>query len=166
MAAGIEKAGQQSMQSIMYETGDYVICRNGGVWRVSGINADKICLVEHERGTVNLLPANDDELVRKIVSKETILEIVERIGFIRTIQASNEKVRRKLYDEAMAKYDEVEWAKVIKTVYLRQKGKRLLPFEPAYSEKAKSYLHGEISILLEVPVNEVEDYIFYAIAKN
>lgn len=154
------------MQSIMYETGDYVICRNGGVWRVSSIDADKICLVEHERGIVSLLSANDETLVRKIVSKEAILEVIERIGFIRTIQASNEKMRKKLYDGAMAKYDEVEWVKVIKTIYLRQKGKCLLPFEPAYSEKAKSYLHGEISILLEIPVNEVEDYIFYAIAKN
>jgi CarD family transcriptional regulator len=150
----------------MYETGDYVICKNGGVWCVSGIEADKIRLVEHEKGAVIPLSANDEEIVRRIVSKETILEVIERIGFIRTIDAPNEKVRKKLYDEAMAKYDEVEWAKIIKTVYLRQKGKRLLPFEPAYSEKAKDYLHGEISILLEIPVNEVEDYISRAIGKN
>ncbi|MDR1979620.1 MAG: hypothetical protein LBQ42_12875 [Synergistaceae bacterium] len=149
----------------MYRAGDYVICRNGGVWRVSEADPDKIRLAEHESETINVLPANDEgkEIVRKIISKETILEVIERIGFIRTIQAPNEKARKKFYDEAMAKYDEIEWVKIIKTVYLRRKARQLLPFESAYDEKAKGYLHGEISVLLEIPVNEVEDYISYAI---
>jgi CarD family transcriptional regulator len=151
---------------MMIEVGDYVICKSGGVWSIAGISNGKIHLVGHESGAMKVLPVINEEIVRKIVPKETILEVIDRVGFIRTIQASNDKTRKELYDKAMAKYDEIEWIKVIKTVYLRQKAKRLMSSELAYSEKARGYLHGEISVLLEIPLDEVEDYIFYAISKN
>jgi CarD family transcriptional regulator len=147
----------------MYKVGDYVICRNGGVWRVAGIDADEIRLIEHESDAEKILSASSTEMIRKIASKETILDVIQRVPYIRTIQAPNNKVRISLYDEAMAKYDEIEWLKIIKTVYLRRQEKRLIPNELEYGEKAKGYLHGEISILLEMPVNEVEKYIKSAV---
>jgi CarD family transcriptional regulator len=150
----------------MTEVGDYVICKSGGIWRIAGIGDEKIRLVGHESGAMKDLPVINEEIIRKIVPKETILEVIGRVGFIRTIQAPNDKTRKELYDKAMAKYDEIEWIKVIKTVYLRQKARRLMASELAYSEKARGYLHGEISVLLEIPLDEVEDYIFYAISKN
>ncbi|MDR0651811.1 MAG: hypothetical protein LBG12_00750 [Synergistaceae bacterium] len=143
----------------MYEPGDHVICRSGGVWRVSKKEYDKIHLIEHESGVEKKLPADSTEIVRKIALKETILEAIERVAYIRTIQAPNNKARIMLYDEAMSKYDEIEWIKIIKTVYLRQKEKRLIPEEIAYAEKAKGYFHGEVSVLLEMPMQEVEKYI-------
>jgi CarD family transcriptional regulator len=151
---------------VINEVDDYVICKSGGIWRIVGIDDEKIRLVGHENDAMKVLPVINEEIIRKIVPKETILEAIDRMGFIRTIQASNDKTRKELYDKAMAKYDEIEWIKVIKTVYLQQKARRLMSYELAYSEKARGYLHGEISVLLEIPLDEVEDYIFYAISKN
>jgi CarD family transcriptional regulator len=151
----------------MYENGDYVICRSGGVWRVAGTDGDTVRLVSHGSGAITLETGGDDEIVRKIASKETILEVIERIPFIRSLQAPNHKARLRLYDQSMAKYDEIEWIKVIKTIYLRQKIMMSLKSpELEYSEKAKDYFHAEVSILLEMPVGDVEDYISDAVSKN
>ena len=151
----------------MYENGDYVICRSGGVWRVTETGGDKIRIERHESGAVNILPETDGEIVRKISSKETILDAIERIPFIRSLQAPNDKTRRKLYDQSMSKHDEIEWIKVIKTIYLRQNiMSNLKPSELSYGEKAKGYLHGEISVLLEMPLDEVESYIASTFSKN
>ena len=164
--AGFDAPPRRGEGSAMYETGDYVICAGGGVWRVAAAEDGEIRLAEHESGAEKTLPADSGEIVRKITSKEAILETIGRIAFVRTIQAPNDKMRRKLYDEAMSKYDEVEWIKVVKTVYLRREARRLLSFEAGYAEKAQGYLHGEISVLLEMPLDEVEDHIVAAVADD
>jgi CarD family transcriptional regulator len=150
----------------MYEIGDYVICRSGGVGRVTGRLDGALRLILHggEDGAVKEVAEDDGEIVRKIMSREAILEVIDRIGFVRTIQAPNDKVRHEFYQEAMAQYDELEWVKVIKTAYMRQQERRLTPTETACSEKAKGYLHGEISVLLDMPADEVGDYIAAAVA--
>jgi CarD family transcriptional regulator len=63
----------------------------------------------------------------------------------------------------MEKFDEVEWVSIIKTVYRRKQDKRLMDAELAYCEKAKDYLHGEISVLLEMPADKVEEHIAQAV---
>jgi CarD family transcriptional regulator len=150
----------------MYEVGDYVICRSGGIWCVEGADAGKIRLARYESEDMQELSADEIEIVRKIVSKEKILEVIDRVGFIRTIQAPNDKIRNEFYQEAMMKYDEIEWIKVIKTVYLRQKEKRVAATEQAYADKARAFLYGEISLLLEIPIGKVEDYISAAVSKD
>jgi CarD family transcriptional regulator len=51
----------------------------------------------------------------------------------------------------MNEYDDVEWAKVIKSVYLRMTEKRYDEFEPDYMEKAKNFLYGEIAFRFRLP---------------
>lgn len=144
----------------MYITGDHVICRTGGVWRVTGVDGDEIRLARHENDARKTVTAGDGEIVRRIVTKEEIEEAVERVPYIRALQAPNAKARVRLYEEAMSKYDESEWIKVIKTVYIRQNiMKSLGEAELAYGERAKDYLHGEVSVLLEMPLPEVEAHI-------
>lgn len=150
----------------MYEKGEYIVCRSGGLWLVSQNDNSKLLLVKHECGTSKILPMDSEEIVRKIISKEAILEVIGRIPFIRTIRASNDKIRKALYEEAMKQYDEIEWVKIIKSVYLWQQEKRIAPSEIAFSDKAKGYLHGEISILLEIPLDEVEEYITSTISSE
>jgi CarD family transcriptional regulator len=150
----------------MYASGDYVICRSGGVWLVAENDGSSLRLLEHGSGTVKTIPAGSDEIVRPIVSRAAIMEVIDRVAFIRAIQAPGNKSRQQFYDEAMAQYDEIEWVRVIKSVYLRQREKRLLPFEPGYSERAKAYLHGEISVLLQIPLAQVEGYIVSTVANE
>ncbi|MDR3209724.1 MAG: CarD family transcriptional regulator [Oscillospiraceae bacterium] len=150
----------------MYEIGTAVICRSGGVWHVSVAARDTITLTAHETGEIKTVPADSDELVRRVVSKSEILDVIARAGFTPTLQAPNDKLRNELYREALAKFDELEWLRVVKTVYLRAQERRLTPAELAFAETAKSYLHGEISVLLAIPISEVESCIAAAVAKD
>jgi CarD family transcriptional regulator len=150
----------------MYEQGQYVICKSGGVWRVDAIDNKEIRLTEHETGRVKTVPVGGDEIVRGIASKEAILEAVDRTGFIPAIRAPNDKVRIEIFGDAMAEYDEIEWIKVIKSVYLRREERRLSPTEIEFAERAKQYLHGEISVLLEIPMNKVEAHIAAAVSNS
>ena len=139
----------------MYEQGQYVICKSGGVWRVDAVGDKEIRLTEHETENVKSVPVVGDEIVRGIASKATILDAIDRAGFIPTIKAPNDKIRVEILGDAMAEYDEIEWLKVIKSVYLRREEQGVSSAETRFAEQAKRYLHGEISVLLDIPMDKV-----------
>ena len=151
----------------MYKTGDYVICRSGGVWHVGGANTGQLKLESHEApGETQTVSVDSGEIVRRIVPKDELLDVLSRIPYTRTIQAPGAKVRMEFYRDAMEKYDELEWIRVIKTVYMQEREKRLAPGEGEYGIRAKRYLHGEISVLLGIPFDHVEEYIAASIADD
>lgn len=140
----------------------YVISQNEGVFKEVDLEKGLYQnYVTHEVKTLS-----HDEIIRDICTKETIEDLLERIAFIRTIQAPSSQVCQELYDQAMAEYDEVEWMKLIKSVYMRMKMRKVFPFEKAYSDLAKSYVYSEISILMEIPFLEVDQYITDYIREN
>lgn len=105
-------------------------------------------------------------IIREVSTKEELSELMERMPYIQTIQAPNGKVRRELYELSMKKYDDVEWVKVIKNVYLRMEDRRYEDFEPGYMEKAKQFLYGEIAVRFEIPYEEVEQFVNDTIKKH
>ncbi|MDR3263543.1 MAG: hypothetical protein LBT30_04465 [Clostridiales bacterium] len=143
----------------MYNKGDYLILKNGGIWHVDSVEDDDVSLTEHGGGSVILLPQKSKDIVRTVVSKEAITEVIDRIPFICTIQAPKDSVRKELYDTAMEAYDEIEWVRIIKTIYLRCQEGRLMESELAYGKRAKGFLYGEISVLLDIPADKAEEYI-------
>lgn len=107
-----------------------------------------------------------DGIIREVSTKEELSELMERMPYIQTIQAPNGKVRRELYELSMKKVDDVEWVKVIKSVYLRMEDRRYEDFEPGYMEKAKQFLYGEIAVRFEIPFEEVEQFVNDTIKKH
>ena len=105
-------------------------------------------------------------IIREVSTKEELSELMERMPYIQTIQAPNGKVRKELYELSMKKYDDVEWVKVIKSVYLRMEDRRYEDFEPGYMEKAKQFLYGEIAVRFEIPYEEVEQFVNDTIKKH
>lgn len=149
-----------------YEPGEHVILRSGGVWRVAETDGIRVRLVEHEGGAVRDLAADDEDILRRVASRKTILDVIDRMGFIPVLQAPHGKARRELYEASLAMYDEIEWARVIKSVYLRGQGKTLSADEEACGEKARRFLHGEISVVLGIPVARVEGHIAEAVERD
>ena len=150
----------------MYQKGEYILLKSGGIWEVMQSHTQQFHLRNLKTNWKKTLPANSTEIVRKICDKNSITEAIERVGFIRTIQAPNEKLRKELYDMAMNKFDEIEWIRIIKSVYLRKQDCRLSPWEENYGATAKEFFHGEISILLNIPYENVEQYITQAVSSD
>lgn len=143
----------------MYKCGDYVICKSGGVWKIIEEDLDFFKLKDYVKGLEKIIPINNNEIIRKICSKETIEEAIDRVGFIQTLKAPNDKARKEIYDTVMAEYDEISWIKIIKTIYIREKDHRLMTNELEYSKKAKEYFHSEVAILLNIDYKDVEKHI-------
>lgn len=106
------------------------------------------------------------EYIRVISSKEELAELIERMPYTTTINAPNSKARRDLYDMAMEKYEDVEWVRVIKSVYLRMADHKYEDFELQYMNKAKAFLYGEISKQFEIDPEDVEKFVCSEVKKS
>lgn len=102
---------------------------------------------------------SEDGEIREISTKEELTELMERMPYIKTIQAPTLKIRKELYEISMQKYEDIEWVRVIKSVYLRMKEQRYEDFEIEYMERAKFFLYGEIAIRFDIPINQVEEFV-------
>ena len=107
-----------------------------------------------------------EDYIREISSQADLEELIERMPYIRTIQAATSKGRKELYQMAMDEYDDVEWVKVIKSAYLRVQENRYEEYELEYAKKAKEFLYREISLRLDVPFEKVEEYLHDIIEKQ
>ncbi len=97
------------------------------------------------------------------MTREEAMELIERMPYIRTIMMGSDKIRLALLIEAMQSDDPVEWVKVIKTDYVRRNdksAKRLPSKEESQTAKtAKDKLYHELSSALEIPPEELEEFI-------
>lgn len=105
-------------------------------------------------------------IIREISTKEELTELMERMPYIQTIQAPNGKVRKELYELSMKKYDDVEWVKIIKSVYLRMEDRRYDDFETEYMKKAKKFLYQEMALRFLLPFDEIEHFINKTVKKH
>ena len=110
--------------------------------------------------------ADVKEYVRPISSKEELTDLIERMPYITTIDAPNKRTRKVLYDMAMEEYKDVEWVRVIKSVYLRMSDHKYEDYEPEYLNKAKEFLYGEISKQFGMDIEDVEQFVCSEVKKS
>lgn len=162
----------------MFGIDEYVYYASGGVCRISdiryapldGMPADKQYYVMHslhDPSGVIYVPVNSETVfLRRLLSREEARALIERIPAIQPIEEPNAKALRGKYIETMRRHDPEEWVKVIKTVYSRMQAlaavshsQRLSDTERSFAEDAKKYLYTELSLALDIPVKEMENYI-------
>ncbi len=161
-----------------FSINEYVVCKDSGICQISDIQlaplhsmpTDKLYYllnpISNPKDTIYAPLDNNSVILRKMLTKDEALEVLDRIPYIPTIQAPNDKIRNEFYSDAMNKYDCLEWIKVIKTVYIRKEEKRLSNIEVTLAANAKKYLHAELSIVLDIPIDEVEEYIKQYVANS
>ena len=111
------------------------------------------------------VPVDSDKIkLRHLISREEALALMNNVTEIAPIEESNLKLLKERIVEALARYECVEWFRVIRTVHhhreaLAGRSKRISDTERAYSDTAKRYLYTELSIVLDIPLTEVEEHI-------
>jgi CarD family transcriptional regulator len=160
----------------MFEIGDYIIYGNHGVCRVEDIGGLNIPGVDQSKKCYTLQPVfsksstlytpidNDKVVMRRVISNEEALELIEQIPDISLIGVENDKQREEAYKEALRHHDCKDWIKIIKTLYVRKQerlsqGKKLTFTDEKYLNIAKDCLFGELSIAMDMNREEVEDLI-------
>ena len=162
----------------MFQVGDYVYYASGGVCRVAdvcyaplvGMPKEKQYYVLHSlhaSNSVMYVPVNSETVfLRELLTKEQAMDLLDQIREITEIEEPNAKLLKVKYAEAMGKHDPVEWVRVMKTVHARvhhparqTKAQRISDTERSFAEDARRYLYTELSLILGVPVGEMDGYI-------
>lgn len=160
----------------MFNVNDYIVYGNNGVCMiedicmppiVDGIDKDKKYYVLkpiYSKGNTIYTPVDTKVVIRKIISKEETEQLIKSIPSIGMLLGSNDKVREEKCKTALRSCNYTEWIKVIKTISIRKQerislGKKIGQIEDRLLHTAEEFLYGELAVPLEIPKEQVEDYI-------
>jgi len=160
----------------MFEINDEVIYGLNGVCRIAGIGEKEIC--GKKKLCYSLNPVNDNKVniifpvdstlarnrMRRILSKDELLEIIHSMPVADTIWVDDEIVRRRKFKEILLGNDRNALIKLIKTLYLRDKEKHQYGMKIRVSERslmkdAERVLYEEFAYVLGIDVSQVLPFI-------
>lgn len=161
----------------MFSKGDYVYYASGGICRIDaveyapleGMPSDRLYYVMHSlhdpNGVIYLPVDCETVFFRRVLTKEEAEDFLREIPNVPPFAEPNAKSLRSRYQESMKKHDPLEWLRIIKTVHGRMQAfsesrtQRVSETERSIAEDAKRFLYTELSVALNVPAGNMEDYI-------
>lgn len=160
----------------MFEIGDYIVCGNNGICTVenistidvSGVDPDRLYYIlqpVYAKTSVVYIPVDNEKIImRKVLTKEQVNELIDHIPEIETIREINDKIREERFKECMKHHACEDWIRVIKTLYLRrkerfEKGQKVTATDARYLKTAEDNLYCEFAMALGIEKNEVVKFI-------
>ena len=160
----------------MFSVNDHVVFGNHGICVIKAIGPLDLGIAERGRLYYTLEPLytqkntiytpvdSEKNSLRRAITREEALELIDRIPQVETVWVPDEKRREERYREIMRQNDCMGWMQIIKTLYLkRQKrlaeGRKNTARVELYLKLAEDFLYGEFAAALDVEKGEVEDLI-------
>ena len=105
------------------------------------------------------------------MTKQEAEQLIEEIPAIDTLTIDNDKQRETMYKECLKSCSSKELVRVIKTIYERRRtrmacGKKATAMDERYIKLAEDNLYSELSLLLDIPKNEMTAYISEKIQRS
>lgn len=158
----------------MYKVDDLLVYKKD-VCRVKEIkykylrNTDYYVLSPITDDSLKIQVPVDSKVIRNIISKEETNKIINTIPNIDIIK-SDAKTLENEYKTLMQNGTHEDLIKIIKTTYLRNEerianNKKTIDKDNYYFNQAESYLYQEFAISLNMPYNEVKQYIIDTLSK-
>ena len=99
-----------------------------------------------------------------MLEHDDALELIERLPYIRTLKAPNDRTLEALFREALAKDDYLGWVQIIKTCYIRQHdtAKNSRPLSPELAQlgqEANARFQQVLAEALSIAPAEVDGFI-------
>ncbi len=160
----------------MFQIGDHIVYGTNGVCLVTDICPspfDKkdvrtyyvLKPVNSAAGVMIFTPVDNEKVaMRPLMSCREIEGLFSRMPAIPQLLIANEKQRRDAYRLAVSDGNPDSYVSVIKTVLERREEfsgtqRRLPDFEVEYDGMARRHLYTEISVVLGVPLEGMEEYV-------
>lgn len=161
----------------MYKKGQYVVYRHD-VCLIKDIKENKV-----KKATYYVMSPLDDKsltidfptedkmnLLRNVISTNEAKELIKKIPEISPLEDINEKNIESKYKEMLKTGSYEDLIKIIKTTYLRNEDrinnkKKISEKDDNFFKLAEKYLYNELSVSLNMSVEEVKDYIFEVVNK-
>lgn len=160
----------------MFEKGDYIVYGSTGICVIDDITTMDMPGISKERlyyvmspyrqsGNKIFTPVDNPKMkLRRILTKEEVLALIDEIPAIEQIAIEEEKQREQKYKECIRSCECENWIRIMKTLYQRKQervsqGKKVTATDERYFKMAEDNLYTEFSISLGMPKQEVEGYI-------
>lgn len=161
----------------MFKVGDYVMYKTEGVCKVDQITTMDVDPKDKQKRLYYvMIPVKDSGLKiysaventaiprRPIMTEQEARTMIETMAELPVLEIENEKYREESYKRALKSCNCQEWVRVMKTIYLRKKGrlsegKKSTAVDDHYQKAAKELLLGELSVALNMSEDEVDQYI-------
>lgn len=160
----------------MYKKGDHVvkipegICEieDVGCLDISGVDKDKeyyILAPINQRGSkIYISVDNVHGRIRNMISNEDAITFIKSIPDIDEKDIQNEKMREQEYKAVILSGDNEKIASILKLIYVRkqeraEQGKKLSSTDEKYFKLAEDMLFSELAFVLDVPKENMEQYI-------
>jgi CarD family transcriptional regulator len=119
----------------------------------------------YERATTIKIPVDSTKVsMRRLISSEKAQDIIKSIPDVEPEWIEDKNVRASTHRKALRSGCCEEWAKLLCTLHLRkqevaQNGKKLSASDEQVLRAAALLLHGELSVVLDMPIEDVESTI-------
>ncbi len=160
----------------MFEVGEYIIYSHTGVCKVEEILVPEGSIYEDKlyyklcpvfKPETVFIPVDSPVFMRRVLTKEEALRFIDSIPGIeddKEAKGLDPKSLNQHYKAFLNSHESTNLVQLIKTIHLKEKeltqrGKKLIKADSDCRQKAKDILHGELSISLGIPVDEVENFI-------
>lgn len=133
-----------------------------------GMPKDRLYYILHpydkKSGKIFTPVDNKKTPMRRIISREEANELIDSISDMGNLWIADERMREKSYKECIKNSDCRQLSKIIKTLYLRKQervaqGKKITALDERYLKLAEDILFSELSFSLEIPKDEMKEYI-------
>lgn len=162
---------------ILFQVGDLIIYGSEGVCKVVGIGVPEIFEDEggdreyytleplYRRGTV-YTPVDTSVFMRHVISREEALDLINVIPDIddEIIENRNIRMLSEQYEQSIRSHSCTDLVRLIKSVdhkrrVMNERGKKLGQVDEKFFKRAEELLHGEFAVALDIPKEEVRDFI-------
>lgn len=158
----------------MFKVGDNIIHGSNGACKVTNVGAlstgekgkTYYTLVPYYvKGSSVYTPIDNEKIVmRPVMTKEEIMDLIHDIKNIETLGVKDEKKREETYKKAIRSCDARDLVKIIKTIYQRRdarikEGKKMTYSDEKYYKIAEDNLYGEMAVVLSMTKEEAKAFV-------
>ena len=156
--------------------GDIVVTKNSGVCIivdkqeiVFGGNTKEYFILnqyfENENNRAKIfVPCDNLSLIRPVINKEKVLEIIRQMPLMEKIWDNDQKIRKAKYEEIYKSGDIYGICQIVKSLYLQNEQLKLTKHTLSMLDKEclnnlKKAIFQEFAVAFELPFDEVESFI-------
>lgn len=164
----------------MFKIGDLIIYGNNGVCKITKISVQDIGIGEKNYYTLKPvysseiihIPVDSPVFMRSVITEAQALELIRKMPSITgNIVYEKNSVLTNHYQSVLQTHDCKDLVMLIKTIYQKNQnaleiGKKLGQIDQRFMKRAEDLLYGELSIALNIPKEEVPQFIDEMIAAN
>lgn len=158
----------------MFKINDYLVYSSNGVCKVENIEVMSLKNQELEyyilspvynnKMTIKIPVNNKNLSVREIMSKNEVMSLIDYISKNETLEIEDYRRKNEEYKAIIKSGNSKSIIKVINSIMLEEDekgslGKRINKTEEDILTSARKQIYQEMAIVLEIDVDDVEDYI-------